>query len=116
MHGCVCVMQSATNHCSLTPPSKSAADHTTKAPSSHTRGVGILHLIASANFGALTSQLAVHTILSLKHILYIPLQLESCKSVGLAASWSAGSRTAKSATKGHSQAPDPARASSKVCR
>eukprot|EP00983_Pelagomonas_calceolata_P104306 1159010-Pelagomonas_calceolata.AAC.6 len=48
--------------CLLTPPRQSAAGHAPKDPFSTHQGRGLhaLLLIASANFRAFTSQLAVH--------------------------------------------------------
>eukprot|EP00983_Pelagomonas_calceolata_P028436 890954-Pelagomonas_calceolata.AAC.2 len=65
---------------------ESAADQHQRLPHPQTTaGMQVLLLIASPNFCALTSQLAVHITPSLEHELGIPLQL--CKSVGSAASW-----------------------------
>eukprot|EP00983_Pelagomonas_calceolata_P124604 1161125-Pelagomonas_calceolata.AAC.14 len=59
-----------------------------RLPRPHTRAwMEVLLHIASANFCALTTQLAVHITPSLENELRIPSQLGLCKSIGSAASW-----------------------------
>eukprot|EP00983_Pelagomonas_calceolata_P051964 1142642-Pelagomonas_calceolata.AAC.8 len=96
---------------------QSAADPTPQAPSStrQGRGVQVLLHIASANFCALTSLFTEQLTSSLEHELKIPSQLKVCKSVGLTASWNGPKVDCGVPGTGHSQAPDPARASTKFC-